>query len=88
MALRIAIALVSMLVMGLSIRRMRMGDLIKVEIPRRLGDPLATGTRMDCAAALNKAGVPREEVARLVDGAHDQDLLDRYWAVRDAATKT
>jgi hypothetical protein len=64
---------------------MRMGDFFKVEIPRTLDKPLAIGTRMDIAAALEKGGATREELATLCDGAHDRELLDRYWAMKDQA---
>jgi hypothetical protein len=63
----------------------RAGDFVKVAIPRMLDKPLAMGTRLDIAAALKKAGTRREELAPLCDGAHDRELLDRYWAMKDQA---
>ena len=47
--------------------------------------PLAMGTRLDCASVLKKAGVPRDELGKLIDGNHDQELLDRYWKLMDEA---
>jgi hypothetical protein len=79
------LAAVSLIALVSFLARSKVGDFVKVEIPRTLGAPLAMGTRLDCAAALKKAGVPREEIAPLVDGRHDQELLDRYWQVKDAA---
>jgi hypothetical protein len=61
------------------------GDLWKVAIPRTVTGQLAMGTRIDIAAALKKRGVPREEIDRLFDGAHDQELLDRYWSSEPTA---
>jgi hypothetical protein len=63
--------------------RMRAGDFIKVAIPRTVDRPLAVGTRLDAAHALKKAGVPMAEVRRLSDGAHEQELVDRYWQIKD-----
>ena len=66
------------------LRGMRLGDLIKVEIPRDLsrGD-LAQGTRIDILAALQKSGVDKAELRRLAD-ADDSTLIKRYWAMKDA----
>ena len=58
----------------------RAGDFFKTTIPRTLDRPLAMGTRLDIAAALKKRGTTREELKPLLDGNHDQELLDRYWA--------
>jgi len=71
-------------VLVLLIWKMPKGDLWKVAIPRTVQGQLAMGTRIDVAAALKKRGVPREEIDRLFDGAHDQELLDRYWSTEPA----
>jgi hypothetical protein len=63
----------------------RAGDFFKVDIPRKAEAPLAMGTRLDCASVLKKAGVPRDELGKLIDGNHDQELLDRYWKLMDEA---
>jgi hypothetical protein len=65
------------------LRGMRAGDLFKVEVPRQLARPLAMGTRIDIGAVLKKAGTPAAEIRPLLDGQHDRELLDRYWALRD-----
>jgi len=62
----------------------RLGDFVKVPIPRTLDRPLATGTRLDIAAALKKAGTPPAELRPLLDGEHDAELLERYWKLKDA----
>jgi hypothetical protein len=59
---------------------LRAGDFMKVAIPRSLDGPLAMGTRLDIAAALKKRGTSPTELRPLLDGNHDQELLDRYWA--------
>ena len=83
-----AIVLLTALLLGLraraQLRRLRRGDLVKVPIPRTLAGPLAIGTRLDAGAALKKAGMPTRAVRALLDGDHDQELLDRYWALKDA----
>src|SRR5262245_11540303 len=66
------------------LRRLRRGDLVKVTIPRTLAGPLSTGTRLDAGAALKKSGMSTLEVRALLDGDHDQELLDLYWALMDA----
>jgi hypothetical protein len=35
---------------------------------------------------LRAGGTPGKEVRRLLDGFHDQELLDRYWAGRGDAS--
>lgn len=72
-------ALVLMLRARRRLRGLRTGDLVKVPIPRTLERPLAMGTRLDIAAELKKRGVPLDELRPLLDGNHDQELLDRYW---------
>jgi hypothetical protein len=62
---------------------LRAGDFIKVAIPRTADKPLAMGTRLDIAAALKKRGTNAAELRPLLDGAHDQELLDRYWKEMD-----
>ena len=62
---------------------MRAGDFTKVAIPRTADEPLAMGTRLDIAAALKKRGHKVDELRPLLDGAHDQELLDRYWKAMD-----
>lgn len=86
------IALAIVIVIGLTLLKWtrrhgapRAGDFFKVAIPRTLDRPLAMGTRMDVAAVLKKAGVPTAEIRGLIDGAHDEELLARYWAIRDQA---
>ena len=79
----IAIALAALLFvarMRAKLGPIRAGDFVKVAIPRTLERPLAMGTRLDIAAALKKRGVPPDELRPLLDGNHDQELLDRYWA--------
>ena len=62
----------------------KLGDFVPVEIPRSLdGRPLAMGTRLDVGAALEKAGVPMNEVRGLIDTRNDAALLERYWALHD-----
>lgn len=82
-----AIALLTAVLVGLraraQLRRLRRGDLVRVPIPRTLAGPLSTGTRLDAGAALKKAGMPIHEVRALTNGDHDQELLDRYWALID-----
>jgi hypothetical protein len=63
---------------------LRMGDFFRVDIPRTADQPLAMGTRLDCAAVLKVAGVPKDELRKLIDGNHDQELLDRYWKLPQA----
>lgn len=55
------------------------GDFLKVAIPRTVDKPLSMGTRLDIAAALKKHGAKPVDLRPLLDGAHDQELLDRYW---------
>ena len=62
---------------------LRGGDFFKVEIPRTVDKPLAMGTRLDIAAALKKRGHKPDDLRPLLDGAHDQELLDRYWKEKD-----
>ena len=65
----------------------KLGDFVSVKVPRNLDDgPLAMGTRLDVAAALAKAGVPRHEVRGLIDTRNDAALLARYWALHDTDT--
>lgn len=76
------------LVLVLKLRRafpdgLRGGDFIKGAIPRTADKPLAMGTRLDVAAALKKRGHKADELRPLLDGAHDQELLDRYWKETD-----
>ena len=76
--------LLTALILGLRARArmkgLRAGDLVKVPIPRELAGPLAIGTRLDIGAALKQRGMPRAEVRLLLDGEHDEELLQRYWA--------
>jgi len=58
------------------------GNLVKVAIPRVAGS-IAMGTRLDALSALKQAGLSADELRRLGDGSHDQDLLDRYWQIVD-----
>ena len=60
----------------------RAGDFFKVAIPKTVDKPLSMGTRLDCASALLKAGVPRAEIDRLIKGELDQELVDLYWQHR------
>jgi hypothetical protein len=85
MAIAIAIG-VAVVFFVILVARMPKGDLWKVAIPRTVTGQLAMGTRIDIAAALKKRGVPREETDRLFDGAHDQELLDRYWSTEPPAS--
>ena len=75
-------ALLGVIVFGGVLLRMKTGDLWKVKIPRTLDKPLAMGTRLDIAAALAKDGVSKDEIRTLTDGAHDRELLARYWEGR------
>jgi hypothetical protein len=75
-------ALLGVIVFGGVLARMKKGDLFRVAIPRTLDKPLAMGTRLDIAAALAQDGVSRDEIRTLVDGAHDRELLARYWSAR------
>jgi hypothetical protein len=81
------VVLATALILGLRararLRGLRRGDLVKAPIPRQLAGPLAVGTRLDIGAALKKAGVPPDKIRPLLDGQHDQELLDRYWALAD-----
>jgi hypothetical protein len=64
---------------------LKAGDLVKVDIPRELGDgPLAMGTRMDILAALKRRGVPAEELRALASADDDRALLAKYWAEQPA----
>jgi hypothetical protein len=78
----VSIALAAVIVtikIWLAVRGKGAGDFFKVAIPRTLDKPLAMGTRLDIAAALKKHGTQVDELRPLLDGAHDQELLDRYW---------
>jgi hypothetical protein len=79
---------VGLLVVFKVMRGMRAGDLVKVKIPRTLERPLAMGTRLDAAAALGKRGYTAETLRPLIDGNHDQELLDAYWKEIDLAKAT
>jgi hypothetical protein len=63
------------------LRGMKMGDFVRVPIPKQLGpgETLAMGTRMDIASALKKKGVPTPELRALVDAKDDRALVERYW---------
>ena len=84
-----AMVLLTAIILGLRARArlkgLRAGDLVRVPIPRTLDQPLAMGTRLDIAAALKRAGIARDEIRPLLDGDHDQELLDRYWALPGVA---
>ena len=67
--------------------KLRAGDLVRVAIPRTAERPLATGTRLDVAAALEKAGESRAEVSALLQAGDDAELLRRYWRIKDAEPK-
>lgn len=74
-----------LVVLFLMVRRafpggLKAGDFFSVAIPKSANPPLAMGTRLDVMAALKKRGVAEDEIRRLGDGSHDQELLDRYWA--------
>jgi hypothetical protein len=71
------------LALVLKLRHLRRGDFVRVAIPRTADRPLAMGTRLDVAAALKKRGHGADELRPLLDGAHDQELLDRYWKEQD-----
>lgn len=62
---------------------LKAGDFFSVAIPRKADPPLAMGTRLDVMAALQKRGVPKETLQRFGTGAHDQEMLDLYWAEAD-----
>jgi hypothetical protein len=66
----------------------RAGDFVKVAIPRTADSPLAMGTRLDVAAALKKRGHAPADLRPLLDGRHDQELLDRYWKEMDMPQAT
>jgi hypothetical protein len=84
-----AAAVVAALAMIVRVRRtmgpLRAGDFWKVDVPRTVDRPLAMGTRLDAAAALKKSGVPADELRVLIDGDHDQELVDRYWRAKELA---
>jgi hypothetical protein len=62
------------------------GDFFKVDVPRSAEDgPLATGTRLDVAASLKKAGIPMEQIRAWIDAKDDAALLERYWELHDEA---
>jgi hypothetical protein len=86
------LVLLTALILGLRararLRGLRAGDLAKVPIPRELHGPLAMGTRLDIGAALKAAGVARDDIRPLLDGEHDQELLDRYWALAQRPPRT
>ncbi len=79
--------IVAVVAVWLAVRRtfgtLRAGDFFKVAIPRTVDKPLSMGTRLDCASALKKAGVPRAEIDRLLQGELDQQLVDLYWQHKD-----
>jgi hypothetical protein len=60
---------------------MKLGDLASVPIPR--SGPLAMGTRLEVAAALKKAGATQAEVRALIETGNDEELLRRYWELKD-----
>jgi hypothetical protein len=60
---------------------MKLGDFVSVPIPR--SGPLAMGTRLEVAEALKKAGASQAEVRALIDARDDEELLRRYWELRD-----
>ena len=60
---------------------MEAGDLVRVPIPR--SGPLAMGTRLDVAAALKKAGESTTDLSALVEARDDNELLRRYWELKD-----
>jgi hypothetical protein len=70
------------------LRGLRLGDLVKVPVPRQLAGPLAIGTRLDIGAALKESGMNRDEIRALLDGDHDQELIDRYWSLPGATGAT
>jgi hypothetical protein len=83
-ALTGGLVLLTALILGLRsrarLRSLRRGDLARMPIPRTLAGPLAVGTRLDIGAALKKDGLSPDEIRPLLDGEHDQELLDRYWS--------
>jgi hypothetical protein len=87
-AFAVAVGLLVVLKVMRGMRGMRAGDFVKVKIPRTVDRPLAMGTRLDIAAALTKRGHKAETVRPLIDGDHDQALLDAYWQELDLAKAT
>jgi hypothetical protein len=89
LAVPIAFAVaVGLLVVFQLMRGIRAGDFVKVKIPRTLERPLAMGTRLDAVAALKKRGYTPDTLRPLLDGNHDQELLDAYWEEIDLAKAT
>ena len=60
---------------------MEAGDLVRVPIPR--SGPLAMGTRLDVVAALKKAGESPADLRALIEARDDDELLRRYWELKD-----
>jgi hypothetical protein len=87
-AFAVAVGLLVVAKVMRSMKGVRAGDFVKVKIPRTLERPLAMGTRLDMAAALKKRGYKPEALRPLLDGKHDQELLDAYWKELDLAKAT
>jgi hypothetical protein len=71
--------------LALTVKVVRMvglaGDLVSVPIPR--SGPLKIGTRIEVAAALKKAGANMADLGPLIDAHDDEELLRRYWELKD-----
>jgi hypothetical protein len=50
-------------------------------IPRE--GPLPMGTRLEVAEALKKAGVSMAELRPIIDARDDEELLRRYWEMKE-----
>lgn len=87
-AFAVAVGLLVVVRVMRGMKGMRAGDFVKVKIPRTLEKPLAMGTRLDAAAALTKRGYKPDTLRPLLDGHHDQELLDAYWKELDLAQAT
>ncbi len=51
--------------------------------PGRLNELAAEGTRLEVAEALKKAGTDLAELRALIDARDDEELLQRYWELKD-----